>query len=187
MAILTAAKTDEEREFYVRLCIKEKYSARELQRQLDSGYYHHRYVLSEKAQPPALVTHNANARFLDSYVLEFLDLPDTFSERDLKYAIVQNLKNFVLEIGRDFAFIGEEHRVQVGDTDFYIDLLFYHRGLSCLVDICLNFIGRFEVPAQEVSAEELAEEECQREKLERHRQAQRRYTQKQEQGQQKSA
>lgn len=141
LAILTAAKTDEEREFYIRLCIKEKYSARELQRQLDSGYYH-RYMLSEKTQPPTLAAHREDARFLDSYVLEFLDLPDTFSERDLKYAIVQNLKDFVLEIGRDFTFVGEEHRVQVGDTDFYIDLLFYHRGLSCLVAFELK-IGKF--------------------------------------------
>ena len=56
-----------------------------------------------------------------------------YSESDLKRAIVQNLKNFVLEIGRDFSFVGEEYRVQVANSDFYIDLLFYHRGLSCLV------------------------------------------------------
>lgn len=141
LEILTAAKTDEEREFYVRLCIREKYSARELQRQLDSGYYH-RYMLSEKVQPPAMPAHGGNTRFLDSYVLEFLDLPETFSESDLKHAIVQNLKTFILEIGRDFSFIGEEYRVQVGDTDFYIDLLFYHRGLSCLVAFELK-IGKF--------------------------------------------
>ena len=76
---------------------------------------------------------NNGVRFLDSYVLEFLDLPDKYSESDLKRAIVKNLKNFVLEIGKDFSFVGEEYRVQVGSSDFYIDLLFYHRGLSCLV------------------------------------------------------
>lgn len=141
LAILTAAKSDEEREFYIQLVIKENYSTRELQRQLDSGYYH-RYMLSEKSQPPALPIHNESARFLDSYVLEFLDLPEIFSESDLKHAIVQNLKDFILEIGRDFSFVGEEYRVQVGDTDFYIDLLFYHRGLSCLVAFELK-IGKF--------------------------------------------
>ena len=55
------------------------------------------------------------------------------SEDDLKRAIVANLKNFILEIGKDFTFVGEEYRVQVGNSDYYIDLLFYHRGLSCLV------------------------------------------------------
>jgi hypothetical protein len=60
-------------------------------------------------------------------------LPDKFSEDDLKRAIVANLKNFILEIGKDFTFVGEEYRVQVANSDYYIDLLFYHRGLSCLV------------------------------------------------------
>ena len=141
LLILSGAKTIEEKEFYIGLCAKEKYSKRELERQMNSGYFH-RYMLSEKSQPPALPSHDGTARFLDSYVLEFLDLPDTFSESDLKHAIVQNLKTFILEIGRDFSFIGEEYRVQVGDADFYIDLLFYHRGLSCLVAFELK-IGKF--------------------------------------------
>lgn len=141
LLILSGTKTMEEKEFYIALCAKERYSKRELERQIDSGYYH-RYMLSEKSQPPALASHDEKARFLDSYVLEFLDLPETFSESDLKHAIVENLKNFILEIGRDFSFIGEEYRVQVGNTDFYIDLLFYHRGLSCLVAFELK-IGKF--------------------------------------------
>ena len=141
LLILSGAKTIEEKEFYIALCAKEKYSKRELERQMESGYYH-RYMLSAKSQPPTLATHDDDTRFLDSYVLEFLDLPETFSESDLKHAIVQNLKNFVLEIGKDFSFIGEEYRVQVGDGDFYIDLLFYHRGLSCLVAFELK-IGKF--------------------------------------------
>jgi len=141
LLILSGTKTIEEKEFYISLCAREKYSKRELDRQIESGYYL-RYMLSEKSQPPALSAHDGNARFLDSYVLEFLDLPETFSESDLKHAIVQNLKNFILEIRRDFSFIGEEYRVQVGDSDFYIDLLFYHRGLSCLVAFELK-IGKF--------------------------------------------
>ena len=114
------------------LCAKEKYSSRELERQLKSAYYQ-RYMLSTQTISPAETQNNEKVRFLDSYVLEFLDLPDKFSEDDLKKAIVQNLKNFVLEVGRDFSFVGDEYRVQVGNSDFYIDLLFYHRGLSCLV------------------------------------------------------
>jgi predicted nuclease of restriction endonuclease-like (RecB) superfamily len=107
LLILSGAKTIEEKEFYIALCAKGKYSKRELERQMESGYYH-RYMLSAKSQPPALATHDDDTRFLDRYVLEFLDLPETFSESDLKHAIVQNLKNFVLEIGKDFSFIGFE-------------------------------------------------------------------------------
>lgn len=121
---------------------KEKYSKRELERQLDSGYYY-RYMLSAQTQSPMLKSHDQPSRFMDSYVLEFLDLPDKFSENDLKRAIVENLKDFILEIGKDFTFIGEEYRVQVGNSDFYIDLLFYHRGLSCLVAFELK-IGKFQ-------------------------------------------
>ena len=74
-----------------------------------------------------------NTRILDTYSLEFLDLPNNYSEKDLKKAIVSNLKDFILEIGKDFSFIGEEYRIQVADHDFYIDLLFYNRTYSCLV------------------------------------------------------
>lgn len=79
---------------------------------------------------------------MDNYVLEFLDVPDPISEHDLKKSIIRNLKSFILEIGKDFTFIGEEYRVQVGGHDYFIDLLFYHRGLSCLVAFELK-IGEF--------------------------------------------
>ena len=74
-----------------------------------------------------------NTRILDTYSLEFLDLPNQYSEKDLKKAIISNMKDFILEIGKDFTYVGEEYRVQVGNEDFYIDLLFYNRALSCLV------------------------------------------------------
>ena len=143
MKIMSACKTMEERIFYMSLCVKEKYSARELARQIDSGYYE-RYMLSQKPLTPAneeskRATGNV---FLDNYVLDFLDVPETVSERDLQKSIIRNLKDFILEIGKDFTFIGEEYRVQVGKHDYYIDLLFYHRGLSCLVAFELK-IGEF--------------------------------------------
>jgi predicted nuclease of restriction endonuclease-like (RecB) superfamily len=141
--ILSKTKTTEEKEFYIKLCIKERYSARELERQIDSAYYE-RYMLSSKAPSPAIKEFRDKTEntFLDTYVLEFLSLPETVSEMDLRKAIIRNLKNFVLEIGKDFTFVGEEYRVQVGNKDFYIDLLFYHRGLSCLVAFELK-IGDF--------------------------------------------
>lgn len=71
--------------------------------------------------------------FKDSYVFEFLNLADPHGESDLQRGLVRQMKNFILELGKDFLFIGEEYKLQVGNSDFYIDLLFYHRGLQCLV------------------------------------------------------
>ncbi len=141
LLILSSAKTDEEREFYVKLCLKEKYSKRELERQLDSGYFE-RFMLSTEKLEPVPLPSAIKSNFLDTYVLEFLSLPEKFSEHEFKKAIIANLKDFILEIGRDYTFVGEEYRVMVGNSDYYIDLLFYHRGLACLVAFELK-IGVF--------------------------------------------
>ncbi|QRG86331.1 YhcG family protein [Bulleidia sp. zg-1006] len=143
LKIMSASKSQEERRFYIELAVKERYSKRELERQMDSGYYE-RYMLSNGNNLPVIQrakqeTHNL---FMDSYVLEFLDAPKIGSERDFQKSILENLKNFILEIDKDFSFIGNEYRVQVGNHDYYIDLLFYHRGLSCLVAFELK-IGEF--------------------------------------------
>lgn len=143
LKIMSACKTMDERIFYMNMCIKERLSKRELERQIDSGYYE-RYMLSQKPITSAIeksrrATGNV---FIDSYVLDFLDLPEFVSEQDLRESIIQNLKNFILEIGKDFTFVDEEYRLQVGTRDYYIDLLFYHRGLSCLVAFELK-IGEF--------------------------------------------
>jgi predicted nuclease of restriction endonuclease-like (RecB) superfamily len=134
LMILSKTKTVEEREFYIRLCIKERYSSRELERQIDSGYYE-RYLLSDGKAPVAVTElyPDAPGIFKDSYMFEFLNLPDTHLEKDLQKAIIRNLKKFILELGKDFIFIGEEYKLQVGNCDFYMDLLFYNRELSCLV------------------------------------------------------
>lgn len=141
LLIMSKSKNKEERDFYIALAAKEHYSKRELERQLDSAYYE-RYMLSSGKQPPELVPQTVRNTILDTYVLEFLDLPEQFSERNFRKAIIENLKNFILEFGKDFTFIGEEYRVQVGGQDFFIDLLFYNRALSCLVPIELK-IGKF--------------------------------------------
>lgn len=141
LLIMSGCKTDEEREFYIRLCIKENYSKRQLERQLDSGYYE-RYMLSKETLLPESVKKLGENPFLDSYVMEFLDLPNEFHENDLRKALIRNMKDFILELGKDFTFIDEEYKVQVGGDDFRIDLLFYHRGLQCLVAIELK-IGKF--------------------------------------------
>ena len=141
LLIMSGSKTAEERHFYMALCAKEHYSKRELERQMGSAYYE-RYMLSSKKLMPESVPQDVRGSILDTYVLEFLDLPEQFSERSLRRAIMDNLKQFILEFGKDFTFIGEEYRVQVGGQDFYIDLLFYNRALSCLIPIELK-IGKF--------------------------------------------
>lgn len=141
LLIMSGSKSAEERHFYMALCAKEHYSKRELDRQMSSAYYE-RYMLSSKKLMPESVPQDVRGSILDTYVLEFLDLPEHFSERNLRKAITENLKQFILEFGKDFTFIGEEYRVQVGGQDFYIDLLFYNRALSCLVPIELK-IGKF--------------------------------------------
>lgn len=141
LLIMSGCKSDEEREFYIKLCIKESYSKRELERQIDSGYYE-RYMLSKEKLLPDPIRGLKENPFLDSYVIEFLDLPKNFKEADLRKGLIQNMKEFILEVGKDFTFIDEEYRVQVGGTDFWIDLLFFHRGLQCLVAFELK-IGKF--------------------------------------------
>jgi len=143
LKIMSACKTMDERIFYMDMCIKEHLSKRELSRQIDSAYYE-RYMLSQKKLSPLVLKSGKDTDkvFLDRYVLDFLDINDTASERDLQKSIVRNLKKFILEIGRDFTFIGEEYRIQVGNHDYYIDLLFYHRELECLVAFELK-IGEF--------------------------------------------
>jgi len=132
--ILSRAKSAEEREFYLRTVIREHYSKRELERQFDSGLFE-RSILSKPKVSTALtqIHPGASGVFRDSYSLDFLGLPDDHSETDLRKAIVRSLKNFIIEFGRDFAFVGEEYRVLVGMKDFFLDLLFYHRELRCLV------------------------------------------------------
>ncbi len=147
LLILSNTKTDEEREFYLNLAIKGNYSVRELNRQLQTSYYE-RYLLSNGASPKSITEIISeeddfpSTRILDTYSLEFLDLPNEYSEKDLKTAIIKNLKNFILEIGKDFTFIRDEYRVQVGNHDFFIDLLFFNRELSCLVAFELK-LGEF--------------------------------------------
>ncbi|MEO5607120.1 MAG: PDDEXK nuclease domain-containing protein, partial [Polaromonas sp.] len=141
--LIMTLKSSAARAFYLKLSSNEKLSVRELERQIDAAQFE-RSQISPKLSSAAKVLHPAvNAAFKDSYVLEFLGLPEPHSENDLKRALVHNMKAFVLELGKDFLHVGEEYRLQVGNRDFYIDLLFYHRGLSALVAFELK-VGQFE-------------------------------------------
>ena len=140
LLIMSGSKSDEEREFYIRLAVREHYSSRQLERQIDSGYYE-RYMLSRGKLLPEPLSSQQNP-FLDSYVVEFLDLPDAFHENEFRKALVKGMRDFILELGKDFTFVGEEYPIQVGGEDYRIDLLFFHRSLRCLVAIELK-VGRF--------------------------------------------
>ena len=140
LLIMSGSKSDEEREFYMRLAIKERYSKRQLERQMDSGYYERHMLSRNKLLPESL--HSEQNPFLNQYVVEFLDLPDTFHENDFRRALVKGMRNFILELGRDFTFVGEEYLLQAGGEDYRIDLLFFHRSLRCLVAIELK-VGKF--------------------------------------------
>ena len=125
LAIMSKSKSEEERHFYISLCIKENYSARELSRQIESSYYE-RYMLSkEKLLPEPIRELNENP-FLDSYVIEFLDLPNNFKEADLRKGLISNMRDFILEVGKDFTFIDDEFKVQVGGV-----LYFHVRVMVC--------------------------------------------------------
>lgn len=143
LLILAHCKTTEEREFYIRFATQQRWPKRELERQLNGALFERMVRGNVKASAALTKQHpGAASIFKDRYLLEFLQLPEDHAERDLQRALVSNLKQFLLELGRDFSFVGEQFCVQVGRDDFFIDLLFFHRGLQALVAIELK-VGRF--------------------------------------------
>jgi predicted nuclease of restriction endonuclease-like (RecB) superfamily len=129
--ILNKTKTAEEKIFYILHTISERLSVRELERQLNTATFE-RTMLSNKLAS-SVTTQLPQNIFKDPYIFEFLDLPDGHSEKDFEKAITLNLQKFILEIGKDFTYMGEQYRIQAGNRDFRTDLLFYHRELNCLV------------------------------------------------------
>jgi predicted nuclease of restriction endonuclease-like (RecB) superfamily len=144
LIILGQCKRPEEREFYMRLGIEQRWSKRELERQLRSAIFERTVLNPPRVAPVVRQIHPAaEAIFKDAYMVEFLGLPEAHGEADLHRGLVQKLKDFLIELGRDFCFVGSEYSLQVGGRDFALDLLFFHRGLNCLVAVELK-VGRFE-------------------------------------------
>jgi predicted nuclease of restriction endonuclease-like (RecB) superfamily len=134
------------RDFYAEMCRLERWSVRTLQKKI-GGMLFERTALSKK--PEKLVEHELAALrdkdqltpdlvFRDPYLLDFLGLNEAFSEKDMEAAILREMEQFLLELGSDFSFVARQKRITVDDEDFYIDLLFYHRGLRRLVVIELK-------------------------------------------------
>ena len=139
LAIFSRCKNSDERLFYLEKCINENYSFRELERQISSSLFERTMIGNSKLSPPVreILDFEKNV-FKDSYVFEFLSLPEPHNESDLQKGLLRQMKNFIVELGKDFVFIGEEYNLQVGASDFYVDLLFFHRGLQCLIAIELK-------------------------------------------------
>lgn len=143
-------KDELQRDFYAEMCRLERWSVRTLRAKIQSMLFE-RTALSKK--PAELAKQELQALrtedtltpdlvFRDPYFLDFLGLADTYSEKDLETAILRELQRFILELGSDFAFLARQKRIVIGADDFYIDLLFYHRGLRRLIAADLK-IGTF--------------------------------------------
>ena len=134
------------REFYIQMCIHERWSVRTLQERMNTMLYE-RTAISKKPeetikQEIKLLKEDKKLSpdlvFRDPYILDFLGLKDTFSEKDLESAILQNLQSFITEIGTEFAFLARQKRIIIDNEDHYIDLLFHHTGFKCLLAIDLK-------------------------------------------------
>ncbi len=147
---LTNIKNKLEREYYIQLCQIEHWSVRVLRERINAMLYE-RTALSKK--PEKLIVQELKALqkqkkftenivFRDDYLLDFLDLKDAFSEKDLETSILIELQRFIIEIGNDFAFLSRQKRMIIDGDDYCLDLLFYHRGLNRLVAIELK-LGKF--------------------------------------------
>ncbi|MFI3048551.1 PDDEXK nuclease domain-containing protein [Pseudomonas coronafaciens] len=144
LIIFTQSRRPEEREFYLQMAIREKWSSRDLERQFKTALFER--SVTQRAKASAMLKETRPAAmdvFRDAYLVEFLELPAGHAEADLHRGLLQRLKGFLIELGRDFCFVGSEYPVQVGGRDFALDLLFFHRGLNCLVAIELK-VGCFE-------------------------------------------
>jgi len=139
------------REFYIEISKLEKWSSRQLKERIQSMLYE-RTAISRKPEQTILNDLNelkneqklsADLVFRDPYFLDFLGLSDTHSEKDLETSIIVELQRFIIELGSDFAFMARQKRIIIDNRDYYIDLLFYHRRLKCLIAIDLK-IGEFE-------------------------------------------
>lgn len=134
------------REFYATICSNEYWSVRTLRERIDSALFE-RTEISKKPEQTIindlqlLSDENkmtTNLFFRDPYILDFLDLKDTYSEKDLENSIINELEKFILEMGNDFAFLARQKRITIDGEDYYIDLLFYHRKMKRLVVVELK-------------------------------------------------
>ncbi len=144
ISILQKVKDSNARIFYLQQTIKNRYSRAVLLHQIKANAYHH--YLTKPAQhnfATALPEHfqeQARESIKSVYNLDFLDINKPVTERELEHTMVEKVKRLMLELGYGFCFIGNQFRLSLGDKDYYIDLLFYHRILKCLVAVELKVV-----------------------------------------------
>ena len=146
---LMSVRSEEARAFYEAESLRNGWSIRQLSRQISTQFYERALLSKNKAailikegEPREEESTSPEAEIKDPFVLEFLNLKDEYSENDLEEGLIQHIESFLLELGNDFAFLGRQRRLRIGDQWFRIDLLFFHRRLSCLVIVDLK-LGEF--------------------------------------------
>ena len=148
MAILNQAKDREERFFYIRTCAENHYSVSELKRAMARDDFHHQGKMPNNFMqtiPQGQRALRAISTFKDEYLLDFINVEELgardgadVDERVVEQGIIHNIKNFIIEFGRDFAFVGNQYHLEAFGEDQYIDLLFFNRELNCLVAVELK-------------------------------------------------
>jgi predicted nuclease of restriction endonuclease-like (RecB) superfamily len=147
--LVRRTRSTEARSFYETEALRGGWSVRQLDRQINSQFYERTVLSRNKAamlkkgavpRPEDAITPEEEIK--DPFVLEFLGLKDEYSENDLEEALIHQLEHFLLELGGDFAFVGRQRRLRVGDEWYRVDLLFFHRKLRCLIIIDLK-LGKF--------------------------------------------
>lgn len=142
--IMSKCKDDLQREFYIRMTKKYGWTKAVLRHQIANQSYE-KYLLNQTSFDQTLPEHlqgQAKLAIKDEYTFDFLELSNEHSEYELEQSILNKIRNFLIEMGGDFAFLGNQYRLKVGEKDYAIDLLLFHRRLRCLVAIDLK-IGEF--------------------------------------------
>lgn len=148
VTILQKTKTQEEKLFYIQKASENQWTVSILEYQIESHYYK-KNTSSKLGKQQTLVSNNfkttlskslhekAITAFKDEYLLDFINIqdPDNPNEREIEDAIIKNLRQFILSLGKEFAFMGNQYRIVHADVEYFIDLLFFHRGLRCLVAV----------------------------------------------------
>ena len=145
-----ALRPDLKRNFYAEMCRIERWSVRKLREKIDGLLYERTAIAKkpeeiaqrelEKLRKEDILTPTLILK--DPYLLDFLELTETYSEKDLESAILREIEKFILELGSDFSFLSRQKRISIGDEDYYLDLLFYNRALRRLIAIELK-MGKF--------------------------------------------
>ncbi|MFH1825162.1 MAG: PDDEXK nuclease domain-containing protein [Candidatus Firestonebacteria bacterium] len=146
IAILTKAKNDYDREYYLRMTVRNSWSRSILIHQIETKSFE-RFLTDKKSYNfdktlPVKMLNKVEPVIKDTYMLDFLEISEDIKEKELERKLLENIKSFLLELGIGFTFIGNQHKIVLGENEYFIDLLFYHRHLRCLIAIDLK-IGKF--------------------------------------------